>query len=110
MRLYVGHRHLLLPAALVLIACTIGYLMYARCATRYSSLYSEEKFRALQVGMTASEMERIIGMPMSKTKWNDGSVVWAYSDRYDDTCNFERRWVFVKNGRIEAIVNDYWEE
>jgi hypothetical protein len=110
MRFHVGHRALLLSTVSFLIVCTLVYLMYARCATRYSPLYSEEKFRALQVGMTVSEMERIIGTPISKTEWEDGTVLWAYSDRKDDTCDFERRWVLVRNGSIAAITNDYWEE
>ena len=54
--------------------------------------------------------EAAIGPPLDKILWEDGRVLWTYSERADDTCNYWRRWVLFKNGVAEDVVTDYWKE
>jgi hypothetical protein len=87
------------------------YLVAHRCGpTYYARGYSEDKFRGLCAGMTSSEVEAVMGPPLNKILWHDGTVLWTYSDRADDTCDFWRRWVLFKNDKIEHIINDYWDD
>jgi hypothetical protein len=82
-----------------------------RCGpTYYSKGYSENKFMSLRVGMTSKEVEAVMGPPLEKIPWQDGRVLWTYSDRDDDTCDFWRRWVLFKNDRVDDVVSDYWDD
>ena len=78
--------------------------------TFYSQGYSENKFNSLHAGMTPEEVEAVMGPPLKKILWEDGSVNWTYSDRPWDTADFSRRWVISTNGKVEVVINDYWEE
>jgi hypothetical protein len=43
--------------------------------------YSESKFNSLHAGMTPEEVEAVMGAPLKKILWENGSVNWTYSDR-----------------------------
>jgi hypothetical protein len=97
---------IIFAASLVLI-----YIMFIKCGpTYYSARFNEGKFKTLRPGMPVAELEAIIGPPLEKVPQRDGLVLWAYSKRDDVTCSFWRRWVFVKDEKIESIDCDYWQE
>ena len=82
-------------------------------STFYSDQYSESAFNSLRVGMTHGEVEAIAGRPLRKAPSNQASGInheemWFYSDRPDPTSNFWRRWVFLKNGKVVTVINDFW--
>jgi hypothetical protein len=77
-------------------------------STVYAKGYSERRFRAIQVAMTASEVEAILGPPLRQFAWGYLPLVWSYSDHPTDTDNFKRRWVAFKNGTAVKVINDFW--
>ncbi len=76
--------------------------------TRYAVGYSELRFASLKRGMTESEVESVMGAPISRGSFFDQGVVWMYSKQPNPTSNFFRRWVVFKDGKADLILNDYW--
>jgi hypothetical protein len=81
--------------------------------TFYAPGYEERLFNQLRVGMSAAEVEAIIGSPLRKISWNQHmgphhEELWTYSDRPDVTFNYWRRWVIFENGKIVNVINDFW--
>jgi hypothetical protein len=81
--------------------------------TFYSAGFSESRFRTLHVGMTRGEVEAIVGPPLRKVPQNQSTgprdeELWCYSDRQDESANFWRRWVYLENGKVVSVVNDFW--
>jgi hypothetical protein len=81
--------------------------------TVYAPGYSEDRFQRLRVGMTASEVEAIVGRPLGRSDWGSGPTptaqeLWQYSSHHDHTANFWRRWALVENGKVVHVFNDFW--
>jgi hypothetical protein len=83
-------------------------------STVWSKGYSEQRFRAIRVGMTDSQVEAIVGQPLWKVTHPD---VWFYSGRRgrafytnheDRPTNYRRRLVAFQKGRVVRIINDFW--
>ena len=87
------------------------WFVYFRCGpTHYSEGYSESRFLRVREGMTADEVEALLGRPLRRIEQADGSWLWTFSDRDDDTCDFEMRWIYLRDGMVQTIVNRHWEE
>ncbi|WP_165227495.1 hypothetical protein [Aquisphaera insulae] len=99
---------------LVVVAClAVGLALVRRAAfppTVYAKGFTEARFALIHERMTADKVLAILGPPLTKLRAGDGPEAWLYSDQYHDTANFDRRWVFMKDGVVESIVNDYWED
>jgi outer membrane protein assembly factor BamE (lipoprotein component of BamABCDE complex) len=78
--------------------------------TIYANGYSETGFRQLRVGMTSIEVVALIGAPLEKAPYTGGASVWDYTDQYNRTRSFWRRWLVIENDTVEEVVNDYFEE
>jgi hypothetical protein len=81
--------------------------------TIYSKDYDETKFQGLRTGMTAKEVEAIMGQPLRIIPLNQHQGIrdeelWHYSEQPDPTADFWRRWVEFKAGRMTRIISDYW--
>jgi outer membrane protein assembly factor BamE (lipoprotein component of BamABCDE complex) len=81
--------------------------------TVYSEHYDEARFRSLRVGMDRAAVEKIMGRPLGVVPWNQDTgpqdrEMWYYTDRPDPTANFHRRWVVFENGKVVAVINDFW--
>jgi hypothetical protein len=81
-------------------------------STVYAKGYSEPRFRTLRIGMTASQVEAIMGPPLWKGTHPSFGLphAWFYTDHHDVTANYKRRWVAFQNGRVIEIINDFWVE
>ena len=91
--------------------CFLFWFHNLRCGpTFYSEKYGESKFLSLRKGMTAREVEAIIGPPLERIPHADGSVLWTYSNREDDTCSFDMCWVYFKDDRVSSVTKMRWEE
>ena len=87
------------------------WFQYLRCGpTYYSAGYGESKFLRVGEGMTTQEVLNLLGQPLERIPQGDGSILWTFSDRDDDTCSFEMRWIYFKDGFVRSIVNMHWEE
>jgi outer membrane protein assembly factor BamE (lipoprotein component of BamABCDE complex) len=103
---------------LVLIGALLGVVAYPAReiilhfdGTVYSKGYSERLFRQIRVGMTRSEVEKLMGPPLEKNRWGDGkSETWMYTYHDPVTSNYWRRWVQIENGSVVQVLNDYWED
>jgi outer membrane protein assembly factor BamE (lipoprotein component of BamABCDE complex) len=72
--------------------------------------YSEHRFRTIKIGMTASQVEAIMGTPLRKGSHPAFGLAdpWFYTYHEDMTANYKRRWVVFNNGRVVAVINDFW--
>lgn len=93
-----------------IIVLFLGWTAHRCGPTYYAQGYNKNKFMSLRAGMASSEVEAVMGSPLDKVPWHDGTVLWTYSDRADDTCDFWRRWVLFKNDKVEHVISDYWDE
>jgi hypothetical protein len=93
----------------------LRFLYYATFGwTVYSAQYSESGFSTLHVGMTCEEVEATIGRPLEKVGWSGsfypvagGDECWWYSKSNDDG-DYWRKWVIFRNGKVLAIVNQWY--
>ncbi len=67
-------------------------------------------FMQLRVGMTPANVEALVGAPLDKITHKDGSVLWMYSGRENNTCDYELRNVFFREGRVTILESFHWEE
>lgn len=96
---------------LILALSGLFWLAFLRCGpTFHASGFTEAKFASLHEGMTPGEVEAIIGPPLEKVPHMDGTTLWTYSNRDDDTCDFEMRWVHFRDGKVEHVVNMHWDD
>ena len=84
--------------------------------TVYSPGYSESRFRRVRIGMTPTEVESIVGHPIRKDSTSQRWSPWEnsiYSEPPPHGTigdNYWRRWVLFNDGRVSAIVDDYYED
>ena len=91
-----------------LIAC---WLAFFRCGpTFYAAGFTEAGFASFHEGMTMAEAKALIGPPLEVVDQHDGTMLWTYSNRDDDTCDFEMRWIYFRDGRAKHVVNMRWVE
>ena len=84
--------------------------------TVYAPGYSESQFRRVRIGMTPNEVESILGRPIRKDstsrRWSPCEN-WIYSEPPPPGTigdNYWRRWVLFDDGKVSAIVDDYYED
>jgi hypothetical protein len=78
--------------------------------TIYADNYSELGYHQIRAGMTSKEAEALIGAPLRKTAYTGDASIWHYTDQYNRTRSFRRRWLVIGHARVEEVVNDYFEE
>jgi hypothetical protein len=81
--------------------------------TVYAPGYSESQFRRVRIGMTPNEVESIVGRPIRKDSTSSWAPCWIYSEPPPHGTigdNYSRRWVIFNNGKVSAIVDDYYED
>ena len=97
---------------------TVRWWVRYNFATVYAASYREDRFAQVRVGMTRREVESLLGRPLRKAPmpgetWEPDDI-WVYSEPPGPGClgdNYWRRWVVFdrgKDGRVAAIVNDYY--
>ncbi len=100
-----------LSLATLFIFCFGFWLVYLRCGpTFYAPGFTEARFASLREGMTTAETEALIGPPLKVIPQGEGTTLWTYSNRDDDTCDFEMRWVYFQDGRAKHVVGMHWTE
>ncbi len=78
--------------------------------TIYADKLSETGFRQIRAGMTTKEVQALIGAPLRESPYSGDASVWHYTDQYNRTRSFSRRWLVIGYDRVEEVVNDYFEE
>lgn len=71
--------------------------------TEYAPSYSDSGFRRIRTGMTAVEVEAILGRPLDEwtASSNEGRVHWRWAKSHDGSPNFRVRVVTFAQGRVE---------
>jgi outer membrane protein assembly factor BamE (lipoprotein component of BamABCDE complex) len=92
-------------------ACRSAFGQAARLF--YSKNYDETKFDSLREGMTAKEVEAIMGEPVKKgrlnhTEGHEDGEQWWYTAQSDPTADYLRRWVVFTAGRVTRIISEDW--
>jgi hypothetical protein len=90
-------------------------------STVYAPGYSESGFRSLRAGMTARQVEEILGPPLVISQWFDPppgrptvpgegtpGVVWSYTRPRKARGNYWLRWVFFRDGLVHGTETTYW--
>jgi hypothetical protein len=77
-------------------------------STIYAPGYNESRFRAIRVGMTVSQVERLVGYPLERREpgWGVGDDLWLYT--WKRSGHFRRRWVVFLNGKVVEVINDFY--
>lgn len=95
--------------------------------TVYADGFNESKFRSLRVGMTARQVEDIMGPPLERGQWQDSGgsgpitpgvgtleELWHYSragtapTAGNATANYWRRQVWFRGGAVYSIDRTYY--
>ena len=77
--------------------------------TVYSKGFTAGRFRQIRVGMPAEEVESILGPPLDKVdRWGGEIQNWRYTNQALPTSDYWRRWIFMKEGKVERVISDYW--
>ena len=84
--------------------------------THYSERYSETGFISLRVGMASEQVIAMMGQPLRKVSWSGytypvagGVENWMYSESPDDG-SYWRRWVIFNNGKVLALVKQWYSD
>jgi hypothetical protein len=105
--------------AIALLGLGLGTARWWVCyhfETVYAPGYSEGQFRRVRVGMTPNEVESIVGRPSRKDSTSQRcspSENWIYSEPPPHGTigdNYWTRWVLFDDGKVAAIVDDYYED
>jgi hypothetical protein len=77
-------------------------------STVYASGYNESRFRSIRIGMGTSQVERLVGSPLERRPawWSPGDDLWLYTRGRTSTSR--RRWVVFRNGKVVAVINDFY--
>ena len=86
-------------------------------STLYATGYSEKAFWEVHPGMSAEEVEELLGKPLWRREGAPGEEVWAYSGVECPegcvTCRvgfYWKRWVvFDGGGKVLHVEGQYWE-
>ncbi len=73
--------------------------------TRDSTCYDESRFKALSPGMSAEQVERIMGPPFAKTPWGAHCANWQYSRKVAPAL-YRRRWVIMADGKASEVISE----
>jgi hypothetical protein len=79
-------------------------------STVYAPGYSWQKFGSIRQGMTPIQVEAVLGPPLKRVSWGGFSDVSFYSDQKTITDNFWRQWVVWKDGKVDFVISDYWDD
>ena len=76
--------------------------------TEFAPGYSEERFMAIEAGMTRAQVLGLLGAPLRgyRADW-DGSVWWAYS-RKERSPNFRSRLIVFRDERVVDRVQELY--
>src|SRR4051794_20083777 len=72
-------------------------------STVYARGYNESRFRTIRIGMTVSQVERLVGCPLERMQpwWSVGDDLWLYT--WKRSGSFRRRWVVFRNGEVVEV-------
>jgi hypothetical protein len=78
--------------------------------TVYARGYDESKFRAIRIGMTAPQVERLAGLPLRRMTpyWPGADDLWLYTDFSQRRTCHRRRWVIFRDGKVVEVRNDFY--
>ena len=67
--------------------------------TTYAPGYTEEAFKKITIGMSQDTVLELLGEPLNKTRWENGSETWRYSKSAGDT-DYRLRSVLIKDDKV----------
>ena len=102
---------------MVIVAClslSFGFVRWSSglFGTRYANGFSESNFDRIVVGMTTSQVESILGLPIEKVPWpgKQGSMEnWVYSES-PLGLSYEQRWLIFQGDKVVIPIKQYWIE
>ena len=79
--------------------------------TAYSEHYSERAFQSVEEGMTAEEVERILGTPLERQLVGDGKgELWRYTKGLPDRNYWLRCLKIDPKGFVSGKICEYWTD
>jgi hypothetical protein len=95
-------------AGVAVLITTLRWVSFDR-ETVYAPGFDQARFDRIGMGTPAVEVEAALGPPLTKyPAGDDGVEVWHYTTGATGTSDYWRRWIFMKDGRVESLVDDYW--
>jgi hypothetical protein len=68
-----------LPYVIYLLSFVVFWFLPPNWLTQYSSQYSEERFGKVTIGMSADQVDRIMGKPLQVNYYPRNRIQWCYS-------------------------------
>jgi hypothetical protein len=76
--------------------------------TVWATQFEESKFSKIRIGMSASEMVKLIGNPLRKDCGKE-DCFWIYTWQDTETADFDQRWVIVDlSERVTEIRKSFF--
>jgi outer membrane protein assembly factor BamE (lipoprotein component of BamABCDE complex) len=76
--------------------------------TVYAKGYDESRFRAIRTGMTASQVEKLMGPPLPRPRWWPDDDVWFYTFFSQQRTSHRMRRVVFRDGKVVEVINDFY--
>ena len=101
---------MLIVACLGPVLIVVREVIWHYDATIYAAGYCEGRFRRIHVGMTAEEVESLMGPPLQMWTFSEAQdiEIWAYTIQGGSMDNYWRRWLYMQNNRVWAIDSEYY--
>jgi hypothetical protein len=69
--------------------------------------FSEENFAKIMVGMSGSQVQKLLGRPLGE-ECNEMGCLLRYSSQDTDTADYDRRWISIDpSGKVEAVHHEF---
>jgi outer membrane protein assembly factor BamE (lipoprotein component of BamABCDE complex) len=76
--------------------------------TVYAKGYDESRFRAIRIGMTASQVEMLVGPPLPRPSWWPEDDVWFYTFFSQQRTSHRMRRVVFRDGKVVEVINAFY--
>ncbi len=93
-------------AIVLMVLLRVAWIVFGRLDTVYAPGYSEPAFNGISVGLSCSDVETRLGLPLS-TIAEPERQIWYYSKQANSRANYWNRIVFFdSNCRVSSVFKE----
>ena len=76
--------------------------------TIYTAGYDEQKFESIKTGMTADQVNKLMGEPLKRIDVDGHRVIWLYSKQGPHDTNYKIRNVWLQENKVVRIDRSFF--